>query len=161
MHSEMNYGVALLTTGSSGAAWSIALDIFKQLQPSLDQLLTKNSVDNYAGTWGSAGLEESDSIAVLIVEDGSLWINKLILNGTDVLRMTQGLADSITNEATMPAAMWSTKRQREFRSVLFQDEVQHNSEILHPQEWHLEISAVALDNGRRSIVDLREDIPWI
>lgn len=157
----MNYGIVLLTTGSHKAAWSIALDIFKQLQPSLDQLLTKNSVDNYAGAWESAGLEESDSRAVLIVEDGSLWITKLILNGTDVLRMTRGLADGITNEAAMPATMWSTKRPHEFRSVLFYDEVQHSSNILHPQEWHLEMPAIAMDNGRRLIVDLRGGIPWI
>lgn len=115
---EMNYGVALLTTGSSGIASKIALDIFGQLQPSLDQILTKNAVENYAGTWGSADLADSEPRVVLIVEDGSLWISELKLNGTDVLRMIQGLSgDDVAKEPAMTVVMWSTGRQDEFRSV--------------------------------------------
>lgn len=118
MNPEMNYGVAMLTTGPSGIASKVALDIFGQLQPSLDQLLTKNAVDNYAGTWESADQADSESGAVLIVRDGSLWISELKLNGTDVLRMTQGLSgDGSANEPGMPVMMWSTGRHDEFRSV--------------------------------------------
>ncbi|KIM79422.1 hypothetical protein PILCRDRAFT_10258 [Piloderma croceum F 1598] len=49
------------------------------------------------------------------VDDGSLWILKLVLNGTDVLRLTQGVTDALKNP--MPITLWSTGRRHEFRML--------------------------------------------
>jgi hypothetical protein len=111
----MAYGVALLTTGTSDAAGDIALDIFRHIQPTLDLILAREVARLYSGQWCANG---RDSEIVLGVDDGSLWISKLVLNGTDVLRLTQGVADALKNP--MPITLWSTGRRHEFRSVSLQ-----------------------------------------
>jgi len=100
-------------TGTSDAAGDIALDIFRRFQPTLDIILAREVTKLYAGQWGTTG---GDSEIVLDVDDGSLWISKLVLNGTDVLRLTQGIIDVefFLKEPT-PIALWSTGRRHEFR----------------------------------------------
>jgi hypothetical protein len=109
----MAYGVALLMTGTSDAAGDIALDIFRRFQPTLDIILAREVTKLYAGQWGITG---GDSEIVLDVDDGSLWVSKLVLNGTDVLRLTQGIIDvEFSLKEPTPIALWSTGRHHEFR----------------------------------------------
>jgi len=115
LHPENGIGVALLTIGSSGVAPSIALDIFKRLQPPIDHLLVEDAISLYSGVWRDAFAEDGDSEVVLAVDDGSLWATKVLLNGTDVLGMTQGLFAEPTKLVASPVNLWATGRQHEFR----------------------------------------------
>lgn len=119
---EMNYGIALLMTGPSNIAGDAVLDIFRLVQPALDSLLAKRTADIYSGRWTPVdddGEGKWDVSEVNVeVEDGSLWITKLVLNGTDVLRMTQGISENDTTmQEAVPVTMWSTGRHHEFRSA--------------------------------------------
>lgn len=107
----MSYGVALLMTGTSEIAGDIALNIFKHIQPTLDFILAQQVSDLYSGKWVSG---DGNSTMTIVVSGGSLWIDSLVLNGTDVLRMTQGLNPDDGKEP-MPITMWSTGRTHEFR----------------------------------------------
>lgn len=109
----MSYGVALLMTGSSDAAAEIALDIFRKIQPTLDRMLAHEVTVLYTGKWVASGGESEITVKTY---DGSLWITKLMLNGTDVLRLTQGIPDGVAQKAT-PITLWSTGRHHEFRRV--------------------------------------------
>jgi hypothetical protein len=108
----MAYGVALLMTGTSDAAGEIVLDIFRHIQPILDLILAREVEKLYSGHWISIG---GESEIVLAVDDGSLWISRLVLNGTDVLRLTQSVDDALLPKKTMPITLWSTGRLHEFR----------------------------------------------
>jgi len=111
----MSYGVALLMTGTSDAAGDIALDIFRHIQPTLDLILAREVAKLYPGRWRTS---EGNSEIVLGIDDGSLWISKLVLNGTDVLRLTQGIPyDEFSLKHPVPITLWSTGRHHEFRLV--------------------------------------------
>jgi len=71
--------VALFMTGTSDTAGDITLDHF---QPTLDLILAREVTKLYSGQWSTT---RGDSEIVLGVDDGSLWLTKLVLNGTDVL----------------------------------------------------------------------------
>ncbi|KAJ7476847.1 beta-lactamase/transpeptidase-like protein [Mycena galericulata] len=113
INQEMSYGVALLMTGTSPTAGDIVLDIFRRLQPTLDRLLALSATELYAGRWTLNGSDESE-IFITVVE-GSLWITKLRLNGTDVLRLVQDIPDSGKKSTPKPITVWSTGRLHEFR----------------------------------------------
>ncbi|KAJ6544346.1 beta-lactamase/transpeptidase-like protein [Mycena capillaripes] len=115
INKDMSYGVALLMTGSSPTAGDIVLDIFRQLQPTLDRLLAVSAAERYSGRWTSKDDVESE-ISVRVAE-GSLWITKLRLKGTDVLRLTQNIPDADKHSRVEPITMWSTGRLHEFRMV--------------------------------------------
>jgi hypothetical protein len=107
----MSYGVALLMTGSAPTAGDIVLDIFRQLQPTLDRVLSVTVAQRYAGRWTSG----NESELSITVAEGSLWITKLHLKGTDVLRLIQNIPDNDKSSRAMPITMWSTGRLHEFR----------------------------------------------
>lgn len=97
-------------TGASDAAGQVAMDIFRHIQPTLDRMLAKQVADLYSGVWLAADRKSSANIGVA---DGSMWITELTLNGTDVLRLTQGIED--LTRTTAPITLWSTERKHEFR----------------------------------------------
>ncbi|KAJ7618523.1 hypothetical protein FB45DRAFT_931844, partial [Roridomyces roridus] len=82
----------------------LALDIFRQLQPTLDQLLASSATQLYSGRWIS-----DDSEIIIAVKEGSLWVTKLQLKGSDVLRLVQD------TDKPEPITVWSTGRLHEFR----------------------------------------------
>lgn len=125
VNQDMSYGVALLMTGTSETAGDIALNIFKRIQPTLDLILAQQVSDLYSGKWLSG---DGNSTTTIEVSGGSLWINSLVLEGTDVLRMTQGLIQDDGKEP-MPITMWSTGRTHEFRYL--------RSATFHPSPTHL------------------------
>ncbi|KAJ7165664.1 beta-lactamase/transpeptidase-like protein [Mycena crocata] len=115
INQDMSYGVALLMTGSAPTAGDIVLNIFRQLQPTLDHLLAARVTELYSGRWTASDSRESE-ISIEVVE-GSLWISKLHLNGTDVLRLVQSIPQTDTRTRVEPITMWSTGRLHEFRMV--------------------------------------------
>ena len=129
----MAYGVALLMTGTSAAAGDIALDIFRSMQPTLDIVLAREVSNLYSGLWLTTS---GDSEIVLDINDGSLWISKLFLNGTDVLRLTQGIAhkESVL-EKPKPIMLWSTGRRHEFRLVLVDASLTLASRYMQNDVW--------------------------
>ncbi|KAF7354605.1 Beta-lactamase/transpeptidase-like protein [Mycena sanguinolenta] len=113
INQDMFYGVALLMTGSAPTAGDMVLEIFRQLQPTLDRMLSASVANRYAGRWTS---EDGDGSEVSIsVAEGSLWITKLHLKGTDVLRLIQNIPDEDKRSRATPITMWSTGRFDEFR----------------------------------------------
>ncbi|KAK7026569.1 beta-lactamase/transpeptidase-like protein [Favolaschia claudopus] len=118
INQDMSYGVALLMTGTvptSTAAGDIVLDIFRHLQPTLDRILTVSAARRYAGRWISADGDGSEII--IRVAEGSLWVTKLFLQGTDVLRLVHHIPDDDRRSKAEPITMWSTGRRDEFRMV--------------------------------------------
>ncbi|KAJ7983167.1 beta-lactamase/transpeptidase-like protein [Mycena polygramma] len=115
INQDMAYGVALLMTGSASTAGDIALDIFRQLQPTLDRLLASAVAERYSGRWASKDDNESE-ISIRVTE-GSLWVTKLQLKGTDVLRLIQNIPQNDKRSRATPITMWSTGRLHEFRMV--------------------------------------------
>ncbi|KAJ7740566.1 beta-lactamase/transpeptidase-like protein [Mycena metata] len=115
INQDMSFGIALLTTGSAPIAGHLVLEMFQQLQPTLDRLLAAQVAELYSGRWTA----ESDvnSEIVISVAQGSLWINKLQLQGTNVLRLVQNIPDGDTHSRAEPITMWSTGRLHEFRMV--------------------------------------------
>ncbi|KAF7333048.1 Beta-lactamase/transpeptidase-like protein [Mycena venus] len=115
VNQDMAYGVALLMTGSAPTAGDIVLDIFRQLQPTLDRILSASVAERYAGRW--AAHDQHGSEISINVAEGSLWITKLHLQGTDVLRLIQNIPDDDKHSRAKPITMWSTGRLHEFRMV--------------------------------------------
>ncbi|KAF8169054.1 beta-lactamase/transpeptidase-like protein, partial [Mycena galopus ATCC 62051] len=113
INQDMSYGVALLMTGSAPIAGDMVLDIFRQLQPTLDRILSRSVARRYAGRWTAEDEAESE-ISINVVE-GSLWVTKLHLKGTDVLRLIQNIPDNDKHSLAAPITMWSTGRLDEFR----------------------------------------------
>ncbi|KAJ7775676.1 beta-lactamase/transpeptidase-like protein [Mycena maculata] len=114
VNQEMSYGVSLLMTGTAPAVGDIVLDIFRRLQPTLDRLLATSAIELYSGRWTQE--TERKSEIFITVAEGSLWITKLQLNGTDVLRLVQGIPEG-DNAGAEPISLWSTDRLHEFRMV--------------------------------------------
>ena len=96
-------------TGTSDTAGDITLDHF---QPTLDLILAREVTKLSSGHWSAT---RGDSQIFVRVDDGSLWLSKLVLNGTDVLRFTQGITDALKKPT--PITLWSTERHHEFRLV--------------------------------------------
>lgn len=165
VNQDMSYGVALLMTGSSNAAADIVLDIFRQIQPTLDRVLANEIAVLYSGTWYAS---DGESEITVKVHDGSLWITKLWLNGTDVLRLTQGNSGEVAQNTT-PITLWSAGRHHEFRRVveIFMDPT--SSRDIYYTEWSSEHQMNSArchmrhvyGTGPLLIVDLRRGTQWI
>lgn len=109
-HAEMvinpvlQYGIVVLLNGANEDAPYLAEQGIALLQPAFESILEKRAKDRYGGTWYGQG---NDTIA-MEVSDGTLWITKWLVNGTDFVNYYRG-----TSNARM--AMWSTGRSDEFR----------------------------------------------
>ncbi|OCH88785.1 beta-lactamase/transpeptidase-like protein [Obba rivulosa] len=85
IHPGTSYGLAVLMAGRyADDAWKIAYDLFGMFQPAVDGALSELCRTLYAGTWLS---EDRDSQADITVEKGTMFVNRLILNGSDVLAL--------------------------------------------------------------------------
>jgi len=100
-----SFGVVVLMTGWSADAEQVITNAFKHFQPAFDSLLEKGTKKLYAGTWKAEG---SNSTAVISVEDGSLWMNKFTLQGSDILAV-------LRDDYPEKIALASTGREGEFR----------------------------------------------
>ncbi|EMD41338.1 hypothetical protein CERSUDRAFT_101835 [Gelatoporia subvermispora B] len=84
IHPGTSYGVSVLMGGHYPDAAKLAYDIFDIMQPFMDKVLADYSQRLYSGTWSSP---DGRSSAHILVEKGTLYIDKFVLNGTDVLQI--------------------------------------------------------------------------
>ncbi|KIY65470.1 beta-lactamase/transpeptidase-like protein [Cylindrobasidium torrendii FP15055 ss-10] len=112
VNKDTGYGVVWMNTGASSVAGEAVHDVFEIMQPALDEILTKHSRTRYAGIWkgigGDGRVKTADSEIVVSVDGGTLWVDKFVLNGADVLEVTQ---------AGVSVPLWSTGREDEFRTM--------------------------------------------
>ncbi|KAJ7506556.1 beta-lactamase/transpeptidase-like protein [Mycena galericulata] len=84
IHPGTSYGVSVLLGGHYPDATKIAYDIFEIFQPAIDQSLADLAHAMYAGKWASS---DGKSSATVLVDKGTLYIENLNINGTDILPM--------------------------------------------------------------------------
>lgn len=82
IHPSSGYGVIVLLAGHYPDAAKVAYDIFGVIQPAIDLLVSEIAQTLYAGNWSSPG-----NTAVVSVRRGTLWLDKYVLDGSDVLRL--------------------------------------------------------------------------
>jgi hypothetical protein len=102
-----SYGVIVLVTGKYADTAHLAHEAIQRFQPVFDHLQERAASDAFGGRWVSD--DEEDDQVIIRVYDGSLWIRKLVLNGTDVLALLQGQKPG----QGKPSALWSTGAERE------------------------------------------------
>jgi hypothetical protein len=111
LHPGSSYGVIVLTAGARSIASELAYDAFDIFQPVIDTLLSEAVTAMYAGKWRS---EDGHSEAVVVVEQGTLWVNQYVLEGVDVITV---FADaSLRSEGKL--ALREVGTRDEFRCAL-------------------------------------------
>ena len=102
-----SFGVIILTTGPSMQTMQLNELILSHFQPAFDTIAEELARQNLAGKWVSPDGHYEVSI---VVDSGSLFISRYMINGTDVLKTIQ--PDGISRRT----ALWSTGGN-EFRYV--------------------------------------------
>ena len=116
IHPGTGYGVIVLMAGHYPDAAKLAYDAFEIMQPAIDRALADMATRLYVGEWrNERGDAEKDSSARISIEKGTLYIEKLVLEGVDALR---------NFGATGRLALRSSRRRDEFRSVTSNSVVQ-------------------------------------
>ena len=100
-----SFGVIVLMTGSYSNTEKVVIETFKHFQPAFDAFQANVTKNVYAGTWSS---DDGDSEAVISVVDGSIWMEKFMLEGNNVLAV-------LRDDKPEKMALASTGRVREFR----------------------------------------------
>lgn len=98
-------------TGPYPDSQDFTMRAVRQFQPVFDELLEVSSKDFYAGRWTAGHQQDGGpSEAIVKVERGTIFVERLILNGTDTLNLLQG-----SPPKTKPASLWNTGRNDEFK----------------------------------------------
>ena len=109
IHPGTGYGVIILMTGHYPDAAKLAYDAFEIFQPAIDKALADLTAELYVGEWyDSHGSEEQRSSARIVIEKGTLFVERLELLGVDALK---------NFGASGRLALRSSQRRDEFRSV--------------------------------------------
>lgn len=103
IHPGTSYGIVALMSSVYPDTGQIVYDAFEIMQPAIDNALAQLSEQLYAGSWKSA---DGHSSASIVVEEGTLWITQLTLNGSDALE---------TLRTSNRVALRSLERRDEFR----------------------------------------------
>ncbi|KAJ7188877.1 beta-lactamase/transpeptidase-like protein [Mycena filopes] len=82
IHPGASYGVIVLLGGHFPDSAALAYRAFEIFQPAMDQVLADTSIARYAGNWINEARNSSASIAV---SRGTLYIDRLVADGVDVL----------------------------------------------------------------------------
>jgi hypothetical protein len=100
LHPGSGYGVVALLSGGYGDAAALAYLAFDSFQPAFDALAVGLAEELYAGAWASPssgttarpqqrplgmGAVSNNSMAHISVRDGTLWMDRLVLDGDEVL----------------------------------------------------------------------------
>ncbi|KAF8523515.1 beta-lactamase/transpeptidase-like protein [Hysterangium stoloniferum] len=107
-----SYGVIVLIAGRYSQAEEIAREAITRFQPIFDRVQEASAQKSFGGHWSSG--TGKDNQAVIKVRRGSLWLERLILQGVDFLALIQ----SRNPGKGKPVALWSTYRTGEFRYVI-------------------------------------------
>ncbi|KAL5499258.1 hypothetical protein ACEPAH_1776 [Sanghuangporus vaninii] len=94
-----SFGVIILTTGPSMQTIQLNELVFSHFQPAFDAITEELTRQNLAGKWVSSDRRCEVSI---VIDSGSLFVSRYMINGTDVLKTIQ--PDGISRRA----ALWST-----------------------------------------------------
>ena len=85
-HPGTGYGVVVLLGGHYPDAAKLAYDAFEIFQPAIDRALADLSTELYVGKWEDPDASaEKKSAARIVVEKGTLYIEELMLQGTNAL----------------------------------------------------------------------------
>ena len=103
IHPTSSYGIIVLLGGHYPDATKLAYDALDILQPAFDKAHVELATSLYGGKWASG---DGNSSASVVVEKGTLFVDKLVLNGSDVLAMFH---------APGRLALRSSERRDEFR----------------------------------------------
>lgn len=106
IHPGSGYGVVVLLGGHYPDAAKLAYDTFEIFQPAIDAALAEAAASLYAGQWYS---EDADSSALITVEKGTLYMERFVSNGTNILEMFH---------APGRLALRSSQRRDELRCAL-------------------------------------------
>ena len=79
-HPGTQYGVVVLMGGHYPDAARLAYDAFDIFQPAVDGALAEAATAAYVGAWGAG-----NNTAVTSLSRGTLYMDKLILDGKDIL----------------------------------------------------------------------------
>lgn len=101
-------GVIVLMTGRFPFASSIAVQTIQAFQSAFAREIRLVSNELYFGRWVS---DDHKSEAVTFIDNGSLYISKLVVNGTDIFAVLEGPAYPRTRRY----GLWTTGREDEFR----------------------------------------------
>ncbi|KAJ7099466.1 beta-lactamase/transpeptidase-like protein [Mycena belliarum] len=82
IHPGTSFGVVVLLAGRFFDAAELAYRAFEIFQPAIDRALAAAAAARYAGEWAAPGGNSTASIAVV---RGTLYIDRLILDGVDAL----------------------------------------------------------------------------
>jgi len=105
LHPGTSYGVIVFMAGSYADPGAIAYNIFDIVQPYMDGALEELSAMMYVGNWTSA---DRNSMALIVLEHGTLFMEEFVLNNTDALSVFGGGSRS-------RVALRSTGRRDELR----------------------------------------------
>ncbi|EPQ61275.1 beta-lactamase/transpeptidase-like protein [Gloeophyllum trabeum ATCC 11539] len=104
------FAVIVLMTGEYLDSQAPTLDAVDVLQPAIDHYIAETVARMYSGRWRAESKDEAAASDVIIsIHKGSLWAERIILNGTDVLGMIYGQGK------TRKVGLFSTGRVDEFR----------------------------------------------
>ena len=106
LHPASSYGIAVLLGGRYPDATKLAYDALDFVQPAFDAAHAEAVGALYAGAWASA---DGASAAAVSVDRGTLYVDRLVLNGSDVLALFGA-------PGRMP--LRSSERRDEFRCVV-------------------------------------------
>ncbi|EJU00504.1 beta-lactamase/transpeptidase-like protein [Dacryopinax primogenitus] len=91
INAEAGFGVALLTTSPQSQTAPIIEDAIKAFQPAFDRLRQERAMTMFGGAWElPPSRTRNASEARISFKQGSLWLDRLILNGTDALQLLGG-----------------------------------------------------------------------
>ncbi|TFK51121.1 beta-lactamase/transpeptidase-like protein [Heliocybe sulcata] len=115
------YGVIILMTGQYLNVQRPTFEVLDIFQPMFDVIAQRTAVQLYTGTWSTT---TNGTLSVIDIDfrDGSLWVNHIVLRGTDVLQLLL--------EDPEPAALWSTGRRDQFR-IAFGESWRNNERGYH------------------------------
>ncbi|EIN03774.1 beta-lactamase/transpeptidase-like protein [Punctularia strigosozonata HHB-11173 SS5] len=106
------YGIVVLMTGDYPDSQDFTMQLVDAFQPVFDALLEAEARRSYVGRWFTTPEATSagpSSEMVTSLRSGTLWVDKLILNGTDTLGLLQGA------DRPEPVMLWPTGDPGRFR----------------------------------------------
>ncbi|KAG8888142.1 hypothetical protein FRB98_008334 [Tulasnella sp. 332] len=104
---EAGFGVVVLMSGQYQDSEAIGLRMVEIYQAAFDHHIAHVMTELYAGQWVS---EDKKSEAVTTFLHGGLWVVKMVLNGTDIIKMLAGPVP-----VSQGFGLWSTGKEDEFR----------------------------------------------
>ncbi|EIN12787.1 beta-lactamase/transpeptidase-like protein [Punctularia strigosozonata HHB-11173 SS5] len=116
LNPEHSYTMILLTTGPFSGPHDIVDPALGLVQPEFERILAREAGRLYAGAWlpSPSSADPFQNHVELTIWDGTLWVENLVVNGTDILALFQ----DVPSGKARRAPLWPTGREGEFRVSL-------------------------------------------